>query len=117
MPAAAPLFTGSRILGTAHRYAVVPARDAYVAADAFPDLVFPAVLVFFWQDRIPVGGLPPPNKTEVSARTCETITSGEVKRPTPTTGRLVNCLTKLTTGSWLPSGANREGPKSGGPHT
>src|ERR1700686_806098 len=56
MPAAAPLFTGGRILGTAPRYAVVPARDADVAADAFSDLVLPAVIDFSRQERIRDGG-------------------------------------------------------------
>src|SRR6266513_721669 len=33
------------------------------------------------------------------------MASGEVKRPTPTTGLRVNFLTNSTIGSWLPSGA------------
>src|ERR1700692_2611332 len=67
MPAAAPLFTGGRILGTAHRYAVVPARDAYVAADAFADLVLPAVIDFFRQVRIRDGGSRASDQIEDSA--------------------------------------------------
>ncbi len=42
------------------------------------------------------------------------MTSGEVNRPTPTTGLSVNCLTKSTMGSWLPSGAKRDGAQSVG---
>ena len=42
------------------------------------------------------------------------MVSGEVKRPTPTTGCAVSFLTKSMTGSWLPSGAKREGAQSVG---
>ena len=59
-------------------------------------------------------GRAPPIKSRMPRRICETIVSGEVNRPTPTTGRLVNCLTKLIMGSWLPSGVNREGAQSVG---
>ena len=45
---------------------------------------------------------------------CDTIVSGEVNRPTPTTGRDVSRLTKSITGSWLPSAENRDGAQSVG---
>src|ERR1700692_4073800 len=56
MPIAAPLFARGRILGTAHGHAVVPARDADVAADAFADLVLSALVDFIRQKRICDGG-------------------------------------------------------------
>ena len=56
MPAAAPLLAGGRILSAAHRNAVVPARDADVAADAFADLVLPALIDLLRQERVRDGG-------------------------------------------------------------
>ena len=56
----------------------------------------------------------PPIKSSTPRRICETIVSGEVKRPTPTTGRSVTVLTKSMIGSWAPSGRKREAPQSWG---
>ena len=51
-----------------------------------------------------IDGRAAPMKSRMPRRTCDTMVSGEVKRPTPTTGLLVIPLTKSTTGSWLASG-------------
>src|SRR5256885_3445065 len=42
------------------------------------------------------------------------MVSGEVKRPTPTTGLRVSLRTNSMIGSWLPSGAKRDGAQSVG---
>src|ERR1700723_2533428 len=49
MPTPAPLLAGGRVLGTAHRHAVVPARNADVAAYAFAYLVVPPLVDFIRQ--------------------------------------------------------------------
>src|ERR1700678_3738978 len=49
MPTPAPLLAGGRVLGTAHRHAVVPARNADVAAYAFAYLVLPPLVDFIRQ--------------------------------------------------------------------
>src|SRR3984957_6196687 len=71
-------------------------------------------LILLGRNGSAMEGLAPPIKSRMPRLTCETITSGEVNRPTPTTGRLVNCLTKSMIGSWLPSGENLEGAQSVG---
>src|SRR5271170_4804978 len=71
-------------------------------------------LILLGRNGSAIEGLAPPIKSSTPRRICETITSGEVKRATPTTGLAVNCLTKLTIGSWLPSGEKREGAQSVG---
>ena len=42
------------------------------------------------------------------SRTIRTIVSGDVNRPTPTTGLVVNCFRPLTYCSWSASSANRD---------
>ena len=42
------------------------------------------------------------------------MVSGDVNRPTPTTGLLVSCLSPRTYGSWPPSSWNREVTESSG---
>ena len=56
----------------------------------------------------------PPIRSSTPRRTCETMVSGDVKRPTPTTGRSVMRFTKSMTGSWAPSGLKRDAPQSVG---
>ena len=59
--------------------------------------------IFFGRNGSAIDGRAPPMKSRMPRRICETMVSGEVKRPTPTTGLLVSVLTKSITGSWLPS--------------
>ena len=56
----------------------------------------------------------PPIKSSTPLRICDTMVSGEVNRPTPTTGRSVMRFTKSMMGSWAPSGRKREAPQSVG---
>ncbi len=59
-----------------------------------------------------IDGRAPPIRSSTPRRTIPTIVSGEVKRPTPTTGLSVTDFMKSITGSWLPSPENREGEQS-----
>src|SRR5262252_1609521 len=52
MPPAAPLLARSRILRTANRHAIVPARDADVAADALADVLLAAGVDLHRQEGI-----------------------------------------------------------------
>ena len=61
-----------------------------------------------------IEGRAAPMKSRMPRLICDTIVSGEVKRPTPTTGLLVSFLTKSITGSWLPSAVKREAEQSVG---
>jgi hypothetical protein len=114
VPIAAPFLARGRVLRAAHRHAVVPARDADVAADAFADLVLAPSLILFGRNGSAIEGRAPPIKSSTPRLICETMTSGEVKRPTPTTGFFVTRLTKSMIGSWLPSGEKRDGAQSVG---
>ena len=60
--------------------------------------------IFAGRNGSAMEGRAPPIRSSTPRRTIETMVSGEVKRPTPTTGRSVSLLTNSTTGSWLPSG-------------
>ena len=55
-----------------------------------------------------------PIRSSTPRRICPTMVSGEVKRPTPTTGLVVIFFTNSMIGSWLPSGAKRDGAQSVG---
>src|SRR5580658_9577539 len=52
VPAAAPLLADGRVLCTAHRHAVVPTRDADVAADALADVLFASGVDLRRQERV-----------------------------------------------------------------
>src|SRR5882672_3091045 len=56
MPIVAPFFARRGILSAAHRYAVVPARNADVAADALANLVLPTLVDLLRQKRVGNGG-------------------------------------------------------------
>src|SRR5271170_1488966 len=71
-------------------------------------------LIFLGKNGSAIDGLAPPIKSKMPRLTCETMTSGEVNRPTPTTGFLVNFLMKSTIGSCEPSGEKRDGAQSVG---
>ena len=47
-----------------------------------------------------IDGRAAPMKSSTPRRICATIVSGEVKRPTPTTGWRVTVFTQLVNGSW-----------------
>jgi len=59
-----------------------------------------------------IEGRAAPIRSRTPRRIWPAIVSGEVKRPTPTTGRSVTVLTKSITASWLPSAAKRDGAQS-----
>ena len=56
-----------------------------------------------------------PIKSRMPCLTCRTIKSGEVKRPTPTTGFDVSCLIPRIKSSCAASGLKREVPRTGLP--
>src|SRR5579864_9170745 len=56
MPATAPFLSGGWVLRTAHRHAVVPARDADVATDALADVLLTAAVDLVRQKGIGDGG-------------------------------------------------------------
>ena len=55
--------------------------------------------IFFGKNGSAIEGRAAPIKSNTPRRICETIASGEVKRPTPTTGLVVSCLNPVTNGS------------------
>ena len=55
-----------------------------------------------------IDGRAAPIMSSTPSRTIRTIVSGEVKRPTPTTGLLVSCFSPRTYFSWYPSSPKRE---------
>ena len=69
------------------------AGDADVAADAFADVLEPALLDLLRQERIGDRGPRRADQVEDARADLRTMVSGEVKRPTPTTGLVVSCLT------------------------
>ena len=52
VPAAPPFLADRRVLRATHRHAVMPARDADVAADALADVLLPALVDLARQKRI-----------------------------------------------------------------
>ena len=60
--------------------------------------------IFFGRNGSAIEGRAAPIRSSTPRLICPTMVSGEVKRPTPTTGLFVMLLTKSITGSWLPSG-------------
>ena len=56
--------------------------------------------IFFGQERVGDRGPRGADQVEDAAPTMRTIVSGEVKRPTPTTGLVVSCLMPLIYCSW-----------------
>ena len=68
--------------------------------------------IFFGRNGSAIDGRAPPIRSSTPRLTIDTIVSGEVNRPTPTTGLSVTVFRKSTTFSWLPSGVNREGAQS-----
>ena len=96
VPAAAPFLAGRRVLRAADRHAVMPAGDADVAADAFADLVARGPrAILRGRNGSAIDGRAAPMKSRMPRRTCDTMVSGEVKRPTPTTGLLVDPLDEV----------------------
>ena len=55
-----------------------------------------------------IDGRAAPIMSRMPARTCRTMVSGEVKRPTPTTGLADSCLRPAISGSRSASAAKRE---------
>ena len=68
--------------------------------------------IFFGRNGSAIEGRAQPIMSSTPRLSCDTMVSGEVKRPTPTTGLLVVCLTKSMNGSCAPSPAKREGTES-----
>ena len=64
--------------------------------------------IFFGRNGSAIEGRAAPMKSSTPRLICDTIVSGEVKRPTPTTGLVVSCFTKLVYSSWKPSFAKRD---------
>ena len=52
VPSPPPFLAGGRVLRATYRHAIVPARDADVAADAFADLGFASFADLAWQERV-----------------------------------------------------------------
>ncbi len=67
MPTLAPLLTDRRILGTAHRNAIVPTRYTDIAANAFANLILPAGLYFVRQEGVGNRGPRTADKVENTA--------------------------------------------------
>ena len=63
--------------------------------------------IFLGRNGSAIDGRAAPIRSKMPPRTCRTISSGEVKRPTPTTGRSVNGFTKLLIASCAPCSLNR----------
>src|SRR6185295_10433856 len=59
--------------------------------------------IFVGRNGSAIDGLAAPMKSITPRWMAETIESGEVYRPTPTTGFVVNCLTNEIYFSWCPS--------------
>ena len=66
---------------------------------------------FFGKNGSAIEGRAQPMKSRVPDLSCLTITSGLVKRPTPTTGLLVSDLIPETSSYWAASSLNRDGPE------
>ena len=82
-----------RVLGAADRDDRGVAGDADVAADALADVVVAALLDLHAAGTgSAIDGRAAPTKSSTPSRTIRAIRSGDVKRPTPTTGFVVSCL-------------------------
>ncbi len=68
--------------------------------------------IFCGRNGSAIEGRAAPMKSSTPRLIWPTIVSGEVKRPTPTTGLSVTVLRKAITGSWLPSAVERDGAQS-----
>jgi hypothetical protein len=66
------------------------------------------VRIFSGRNGSAIDGRAAPMKSRIPSFTWRTIRSGEVNRPTPTTGLLVSCFSPATYCSCSPSGPNRE---------
>ena len=64
--------------------------------------------IFLGRKGSAIEGRAAPMKSRMPRRIWATMLSGEVKRPTPTTGLVVSCLTKAVKGSCEPSALKRE---------
>ena len=67
--------------------------------------------IFCGRNGSAIDGRAAPMKSRMPCFTCRTIMSGEVKRPTPTTGFGVSCLMPRIRSSCAPSGLKREVPE------
>jgi hypothetical protein len=90
MPPAAKLLAGGRVLG-AHdpRTALLPFRDAYIAADALADVLETPLSSLAGRKGSAIEGRAAPTMSHCPSRTSRTIVSGLVNRPTLITGLLV----------------------------
>src|SRR6185437_1864882 len=68
--------------------------------------------IFLGRNGSAIDGRAQPIMSSTPRLICDTMVSGEVKRPTPTTGLLVVFFTKSMNGSRAPSAAKREGTES-----
>ena len=66
------------------------------------------VRIFSGRNGSAIDGRAAPMKSRIPSFTWRTIRSGEVNRPTPTTGLLVSCFSPVTYFSCSPSAPNRE---------
>ena len=73
--------------------------------------------IFSGRNGSAMEGRAAPMKSSTPRLTIETMVSGLVNRPTPTTGLLVTCLTKATPGSCQPSLRKRDPSMSSWPPT
>src|ERR1700681_4225777 len=64
--------------------------------------------IFLGRNGSAMEGRAAPIMSSTPRRICDTMVSGDVNLPTPTTGLVVTVLTNRTNPSWYPSAANRE---------
>src|SRR6185312_15276568 len=69
--------------------------------------------IFFGMNGSAIEGRAAPIRSRMPDFTCRTMASGEVKRPTATTGLVVSALTPFTYSSRQPSPAQRQVPQVG----
>jgi hypothetical protein len=100
MPAAAVFLHHGRVLGADDGAAEIESRDADIAADAFADILGAALVDLARQEGIGDGGPRRADDVELPDLTTRAISSGSVKRPTPTTGTLAMRLTSEFQGAW-----------------
>jgi hypothetical protein len=86
MPVAPPLLAHGRFLGTAQRHALDVAGIADVAADAFADVVGRPSAILFGRKGSAIEGRAAPIRSTMPRFTWDSMVSGDVKRPTLTTG-------------------------------
>ena len=66
------------------------------------------VRIFSGRNGSAIDGRAAPTRSRTPSRTCRTMRSGDVNRPTPTTGLVVSALRPRTASSCSPSGPNRD---------